>query len=129
MKLAETQLNPMSKIWKFDGAPIPSPSSFSVDMEDLHSSDSGRDQTGYMNIKVLAYGKRSVTIQYAVLSQEQYSAILKHFHKPYYQLTYPDPEYGTRTMTCYVPARKGDLYSAVFYDGLWKSVSIDCIEA
>lgn len=127
--MATEELNPMSKIWKIDGEPIPSPTSFSVDMEDLHSSDSGRDQTGWMNIKVLAYGKRSVTIQYALLSQAQMSNLLKHFHKPYYQLTYIDPEYGTRTMTCYVPTRKSDLYSTVFYNGLWKNTNIDCIQA
>lgn len=121
-------LVPMSKIWKLDGTPLPEPSHFSVDSEDVHSSDSGRDQSGTMNLKVVAFGKRSVEIKYDLLPQSQMSAIMKHFHKPYYQLTYPDPEYGTRTMTCYVPARKSDLYHAVFYNGMWKDTDFSCIE-
>lgn len=118
-----------SKIFKLDEAPIPSPSTFSVDMEDVHTPNSGRGQDAYMNLEVVYFGKRSVTIRYDLLPQDEISKLLKHFHKPYYQFTYPDPEYGTRRMTCYVPSRKSELYSMVYYNGLWREITFNCIEA
>ena len=113
--MPDTKLIPMSNIWKIDGDPLPQPSDFSVDSEDVHSANSGRDQSGTMNLKVVAFGKRSVEIKYDLLPKSQMSAIMKHFHKLYYQLTYPDPEYVTRSMTCYIPSLKGYVLHAFFY--------------
>lgn len=119
---------PMSKIYKIDGKPIPRPSAANVSTEDVHSSDSGRDAAGKMQLEVVRFGVRTVEIAYDMLPQEQMQALLKMFHKPYYLLTYKDPEYGPKTIECYVPSRKSELYSAVFYNGLWRNVTFSCIE-
>ena len=121
-------LIPLSSVWKIDGEAIPTPSHYKVSIEDVHTHDSGRDESGTMNLKVVVFGKRSVEFSFDLLPQSQITAILAHFHKPYYSLDYPDPETGVRTIQCYVPERKSELYTSVFYNGMWKNTEITAIE-
>lgn len=121
-------LIPLSSVWKIDGDAIPTPSHYGFGSADVQTHDSGRDTAATMNIKVVAFGKRSIEFSYDLLSQSQMAALLTHFHKPYYSLTYPDPEYGVRTIQCYIPERKSKLYTSVFYNGMWKDTEITAIE-
>lgn len=120
---------PMSNIYKLNGSPLPQPSAQSFDSEDIQTSDTGRTQTGYMIIKIVAYGKRSITIKYDLISQEQLSGILRMLHSPYYDFSYMDAEYGEHIIHCYNPGRKSDIYHAVLYNGIWRNAELTFIEA
>ncbi len=121
-------LIPLSNIYKINGNAIPNPTSYGYDSEDIYSDDSGqRSLDGKAHICVLAK-KRIITLKYDALPQVQMQQLLRNFHSATYQLTFLDPEFGVTTMECYTPARKSDLYSSVFYNGLWRNASFECRE-
>lgn len=66
----------MRKYWRellIDGQPILAPDAdITISYEDLDSSESGRDESGFMHRVVLRTGVRKIPLQYAFLTQAEY---------------------------------------------------------
>lgn len=66
----------MRKYWRellIDGQPILAPDAdITISYEDLDSSESGRDESGFMHRVVLRTGVRKIPLQYASLTQAEY---------------------------------------------------------
>jgi hypothetical protein len=121
---------PDSNIWKIDGVPIPSPSSFSLQSEHLQSSGE-RTADGILHKETVRYNVvAGASFSYDVISQEQMQEILDLVsqEKEYFELTYFDFRKGIRTITCYSNSISAELYNAVLYNGLWTDLKFTCIE-
>lgn len=106
---------------------MPSPSSASVSSTDLEL-DAYRDANGYTHRERARQGVRKVNFSYDVLDQEWMQKLLPLLRSEYFSLTYYDPEYGKHTIQAYCTTKDSELYSAVFYNGLWRNVQFNCIE-
>jgi hypothetical protein len=86
----------MNRYFKVDGVLIPQPNSgFSVQLEDISSSDSGRNLSGLMDKKVITQ-KWTVELNYSMLSDETISKLLTQIKgKTTVQLTFPSPLKGS----------------------------------
>lgn len=116
-----------SDILKIDGVPLLSPTSYSVSMEDLELN-SARTADGILHRDYARKGMRKVSLSYEVLTQQEMEELLPLVQKDSFQLTYQDPQYGVHTITCYCAAQGGQLSNAVLYQGLYHSVTLDCIQ-
>lgn len=116
-----------SEIYKINSSELPEPSTSSVGMEDLEIS-AERDANGYLHRERAREGVRKVSFTYEVMTQEELSVVLKMLQPVYFDLTYLDPERGVSTIECYCAKKDGELYSALFYNGLWRNVKFNCIE-
>lgn len=116
-----------SEICKIDGWEMYEPSAISVGSEDLEIS-AERDANGYLHRERARQGVRKVSISYDAMTQEELSETLKRLQPVYIQLDYPDPERGVATIECYCAKKNSDLYSAIFYNGLWRNVKFNCVE-
>lgn len=120
---------PVSGKYKIGETAIPDPSKASVSINPLHGEATGRTDDGLMHTELIHPGKRKVEISYDALPQEQLSAICTLLMVQYYTFTYPcDPVEGSKTIECYGPTITQELYSGVFYGGLWRNVKFSCIE-
>lgn len=120
---------PTSGKYKIGGTAIPDPSTCSVSINPLHGEATGRTDDGLMHTELISTGKRKVELSYNYLPQEQLSAICTLLMVQYYTFTYPnDPADGEKTIECYGPTISSELYSGVFYNGLWRNIKFSCIE-
>lgn len=117
-----------SDVYKIDGQPIPEPSSAPVTIEPIQGEASGRTEDGIMHTEIISLGKRKVELKYNVLTQAEVSDLLIKVMKQYYTFTYTDPVDGIKTIECYGTPISADLYSGVFYNGMWRNVVFSCIE-
>lgn len=85
----------MNRFFKVDGVVIPQPNSgFSVQLEDISSSDSGRNLSGLMEKRVVSQ-KWTVELNYSMMSDEVISKLLTQVKgKTTVQLTFPSPLKG-----------------------------------
>lgn len=116
-----------SEIYAIDGEALYNTSSVSVSMEDLEVS-AERDANGYLHRERARQGVRKVSFTYEVMTQEELSETLKKLKPEYFHLTYLDPERGVTTIECYCSKKDSELYSAVYYNGLWRNVKFNCVE-
>ena len=59
--------------FQIDGKPILAPDcNITVELQDLHDADTGRDEAGYMHIIIVRHKVKTVPLSYAVLSAEEY---------------------------------------------------------
>jgi len=84
-----------------------------------------------MHKETVAY-KRHIEVKYDAMTQAEISAILSMVVKDppveYFQFTYFDPIKGTHTITAFANEFGEELYSTMFYDGLWRNVTFNVIE-
>jgi len=116
-----------SEIYQVNGRPLFEPSAASVSMEDLEIT-AERDANGYLHRERARQGVRKVSFTYEVMTQEELSQTLRMLEPVYFTLTYFDPERGVSDVECYCSKKSGDLYSAIFYNGLWRNVKFNCVE-
>lgn len=120
-------MSKLSEVFKINGKAIYEPSSFSVGMEDLELS-AERTADGILHRERVRTGVRKVSIGYNTLTQEEISDLLPMLTPEFFSLTYPDPETGTATIECYCAKKDSELYSRIFYNGLWRNIKFNCIE-
>lgn len=86
----------MARHFKVDGVILSSPNNgFNVSLEDISSSDSGRNLSGTMDKKVIAQ-KWTVELSYTNISDEIISSILQKVKSNVeVDLTFPSPMLGT----------------------------------
>lgn len=118
---------PLSNVWKIDGKAIFQPSTFSVSLEDLEVS-AERTADGMLHRERARQGVRKVSLAYDAISQEQIAILIPKLEPVYFDLTYPDPQEGIKTIECYCSTKSAELYSLVFYNGLWRGLQFNCIE-
>lgn len=119
----------VSDTWKINGRPIYEPSQdTSFDYESLSAEGSGRNANGIMKNKFIRSVIVKVGITYPALTSEQVGEILSLVQGQEFDLTYPDPIYGVRTVRCYCATSGTKLYSSVLYNGLHRDVKFNCIE-
>lgn len=119
----------MSDTWKINGRPIYEPSQDTqIDYESLSAEGSGRNANGIMKNKFIRSLITKVSFTYPALTSEQVGEILSLVQGQEFDLTYPDPIYGVRTIHCYCATSGTKIYSSVLYGGLHRDVKFNCIE-
>lgn len=113
--------------FKIDGVNTYCPSSCQVVISDLQL-EAYRTDDGKLHKKLARKGVRKVTLKYASLTKAQLAELLTLLNKEEFQLTYPDPKDGVKTIKAYCSDITQDLYSAVLYNGMWKDISFSVIE-
>lgn len=114
---------------------IKQPATMQVDLQDIDSSETGRNQSGNLMRDRVAGGskaKRKVSCSWKGLTQSGISELLREMGGVSFPITYPDPYSGTfRTATVYV----GDRSAPIFRNGadsngeiIWESMSANFVE-
>jgi len=99
-----------NSILKVNGSYIKNPMSIEVAIYDLDSEDgAGRNQNGDMTRDRKAV-KRKVNCTFPPMLQDEMSLLLNAVTDVFFQLTYPDPKDGTKTITAYVGDRSVPVY-------------------
>lgn len=95
-------------VFKIDGKDMPAPVKFDFKIAAL-DVDSGRDTvTGKMHRNVLALGKYTVSVEYAVTDQAKTAKVLGALNKKFFECTFSDPASPTgaeKTITAYAGDR------------------------
>lgn len=116
-----------SELFKIDGKPMYEPSSCKVVIADLQL-EAYRTDDGKLHKKLARKGLRKVSLTYSALTQEELSELLNQLDGEEFQLTYPDPKDGVKTIKGYCSDISQDLYSGVLYNGIWKDISFSVPE-
>ena len=121
---------PVSNIYKINGVPIPQPTKASPKISGFQLFGE-RTNDALMHKETIAY-KRHIEVNFEVMSQAEISTLLNMVIKDppveYFQFTYLDPQKGVQTITAFSNEFGEELYSAIFYDGLWRNVTFNVIE-
>lgn len=95
---------------KIDGVDMPTPSSFKVPESDLDSSDTSRNELGYLQRDRVRQGLRKIECSWSALAVDDASLLLKAVKPASILATYPDPEEGAVvTKTMYVGDRTSEM--------------------
>lgn len=98
-----------------------------INLEDLDSSESGRDESGVMHRIVLREKVRKYTLQYGTLTQEEYTYLMSLFAgKPTFEVEKREPDGQTVTFTAYCSKVGISLYNKRI--GLYKNLNLNIIE-
>lgn len=117
----------MAILW-VNGTGVPTPSSLSWGKQDISSSESGRDQTGYM-FKEKVTEKVKLQLQWNYITPEKAHRVLSLFSDEYFNVTYFDPlvgDYTTKEFYC------GDMSAPMYMftdnNKLFANVAFNVIE-
>lgn len=104
------------------------PRSISFSIQDLDSSEAGRNQLGELMRDRQAV-KRKLTCTWSALTDEQLNELLNAVTDQFFRLSFYDPMKRQRvTMTAYVGDRTMPLYSCVDGVYVWESLSMNFVE-
>lgn len=115
----------LSTIWKINGTAIFTPDDFDITFNSLINEVVTDD--GITHIDWIRPLKRTVSIVYGILEQDEAEYILNLVQGKEFTLTYPDPKEGTKTISCRSGTNSTSLLNAV-YNKLWQNVGLQCIE-
>lgn len=111
------------------------PSSVQVDIQDIDSSETGRNQNGDMIRDRVAGGsdaKRKISCIWKGLTNSEISDLLRAMDDVSFTLTYPDPYTGTtRTSAVYVGDRSAPVWrsgASLNSEIIWESLSANFVE-
>ena len=113
---------------------LPEPIECSVEISDLDSEESGRNQGGYMfrdRVRGGATAPRKVSVRWGTLTNAEASYVLKSIGVATGKLRYPDPYTGLfRTGTFYCGNKSVPVLDRNPADGQvrWKEISVNFIE-
>ena len=111
---------------EINGLKMPVPSAFSVDIEDL---DGESERTADSNLYRERIGvNRKLKIEYKWLTQQDSSTLLNAISDVFFNVTYPDPQFGITTKTFYVGARTTPMYSYINGIPVWENMNFNFIE-
>lgn len=111
-----------------DGQPILIPDAgVQINLEDLDSSESGRDESGVMHRIVLREKVRKYSLPYGSLSQEEYLYLMSLFSgKPTFTVEKREADGKTISFTAYCAKVGISLYNRRI--GLYKNLTLNIIE-
>lgn len=116
--------------FKIDGVEIPFPSSFTVNIEDISSKDSGRILNGDAYKDIVAT-KVTLEMSWQVLKWEECASILNAVEgKDEMEVTYPDPRipFVYTTKLFYVGGRKNPALSLIDGKVRWRGTAFNLIQ-
>ncbi len=122
------QTDPNSPLRSVDGVAIKTPSSFSVEIEDVSSANAGRTEDAVMH-KETVTTLTKISCSWSGLTFEQAQGVLARFPKgrEYFRVEYFDIELGGFTeKTFYVGNRTANMYSGVLK--IWDNLAFSLIE-
>ena len=113
--------------FRVDGSPLlVMDADMEISVEDLDSSESGRDESGTMHRIVLAE-KTIVTIHYSILTLREYKYIMSLFRgKADFWFTWMDENGNLRSYKAYCSKRTATLHNRKL--GIYKNMSLKIIE-
>lgn len=119
-----------TELFKINGKPMIVPDAGVLfDYEDLHSSETGRDEGGYMHLFVLREDVGKWSFTYANITEEDRKYLESIFPKgKEFEFTRPDSDDSDVliTSTCYRSKRSMSWYNSKI--GLWKNYKFNIIE-
>ena len=121
-------VDPDSPLRSVDGVSIRTPSSYSVEIEDVSAANAGRTEDAVMH-KETVTTLTKISCSWNGLTFEQATEILARFPKgqEYFRVEFFDIELGGfTTKTFYVGNRTADMYSGVLK--IWNNLSFSLIE-
>ena len=105
------------------------PSSLKISYESIASEDSGRADSGYMDIQWVYNCVRKLEIQMPPMTPSEISALFALVQGRTYNITFWDIKTNTEmTKEVYTSTSSADCYSGVLYNGLYTGVSFNAIE-
>lgn len=109
-----------------NGVAVAAPVSIEVNLQDLDAETSGRNILGTMMRDRIAGGKRKINLKWGPLTDAQIAAILNAVSDVFFQVSYPDPISGQKTITAYVGDRTTALLN--YTSGMWLGLGFNLIE-
>jgi len=111
-----------------DGNPLLIPDiNVNITENDLDSSDSGRDEAGYMHRIIIRSSIKTFEFVYAVLDVEDYAYIQSLFYgKPDFEFSYKNPDGSMVTTRAYSSKRSITLRN--YATGEYKNLKFNIIE-
>lgn len=111
-----------------DGRPIFIPDEgVQINLEDLDSSESGRDESGVMHRIVLREKVRKYSLPYGTLTRDEYLYLMSLFAgKPTFEVEKREPDGQMVTFTAYCSKVGISLYNK--RTGLYKNLTLNIIE-
>ena len=119
---------------KWNTTDLPEPVELSVEVSDLDSDGTGRNQSGYMfrdRVRGGATSPRKIQVKFGALSSAQTSTLLQAIGTTTGTLVYPDPYTGAmRSSTFYCGNRTAPVLDRNPADGAvrWKNITVNFIE-
>lgn len=111
-----------------DGTPIKTPSSMTIDYQDVSTSDAGRTQDALMH-KNLISRKVKMALSWSNPSPEDAHTILRAFYPEYFNVTYYDPLEGdTVTKRFYSGDKSAPVKIWTANNKRYETISFDIIE-
>lgn len=109
-----------------NGVTVVAPKSFKANISDV-DGETGRNASGDM-IRDRVTVKRKLECEWGLLSQSEIQTLLNAVTSEFFEINYPDPQYGQTTRTFYVGDRSAPAYS--WADNLkpWSGLSMNFIE-
>lgn len=119
---------------KWNSTALPEPLEMTVELSDLDSEGTGRNQSGYMfrdRVRGGTTAPRKVQVRFGMLSALQASTLLQAIGTATGTLEYPDPYTGAiRSGTFYCGNRTAPAWDRDATSGVvrWKGISVSFIE-
>jgi len=113
------------------GHTVPVPSSYEWKLEDISSSDAGRDSNGIMHKEMIARAV-ALNLEWKYLTTAEAKTVLSAFDNETYQVNYLDPlAGGYTTKTFYTGNRSAPMYTTATVSGktggVWTNISFNII--
>lgn len=107
---------------------VKSPKIFQTDLNDIDSQESARNAKGEMNRDRIVSDKRKLNCEWAPLTQDEISTILKAIEPEFFPIKYWDPKDGLITKTFYAGTKSAPML--IMKDGrpTWEGLKVNFIE-
>lgn len=107
---------------------VKSPKVFQPEFNDLDSEESYRDTKGESHRDRIAIDKRRLNCEWAPLTQEEISTILKTIEPEYFPIKYWDPKDGLITKTFYAGPKTMPMLQMKEEGPMWEGLKVNFIE-
>lgn len=115
-------------MFKIGGATVHAPRKVTILVQDLSSSDSGRNADGTAMIDFVA-AKRKIEVEWPAMNTADMKSVMQAMSAVTFEVTYIDPETGTEnTITCYKGDRTVPVYWIIDGEVLWESLKVNFVE-
>ena len=122
----------LDNAWTVNGTPIYRPSEGGVNIghDNIVSSDSGRDEAGYMHIRWVRRDVRKVNFTYNKLTGNQVAYLRNLLQGNEFTFAYPDGD-GTESFSAYCGRMSYDQFRLDLHEdegGTYTNVQVDVVE-
>lgn len=114
------------KTLTINGVAVAAPVSLEVNLQDLDAETTGRNVLGTMMRDRISGGKRKVLLKWGPLDDAEIATILNAVSHVFFDVSYPDPISGQKTITAYVGDRSAALLN--YSSGKWLGLAFNLIE-